>query len=79
MEPNLPEQEGYEYGYAYVWTATDTYADSSKCEPVLSVEALNINATIMKEEDDEDKEIQLSLNTKELIDARSMTLSVLLC
>ena len=37
---------------------------------------LNINATIMKEEKDKNKEIQLSLGMKELIDVQS---NVILC
>ena len=49
----------------------DIYVDSSKHKLVSPVNASNINATILKEEKGEDKEIQLSLSTKELIDAKS--------
>ena len=49
----------------------DIYFDSSKHEQDPSVEVSNINATIMKEENDEDKEIQLSLSAEEIIDKQN--------
>ena len=49
----------------------DIYADGSKHEPSISVNIANINATIMNEENDEEKEIHLSLITKELIDEQN--------
>ena len=57
----------------------DTYVDSSTHKPTLSIDTLNIDATVVKEENNDDKEIQLSLSTKELIDGNKITLSVLLC
>ena len=57
----------------------DIYVDSSKHEPALSVDVSNTNVTIMKKENSKDKEIKMSLSTKELIDGQTMSLSVLLC
>ena len=42
----------------------DIYVDSSKHEPAPSIDAANINASIIKGGNDEDKEIQLPLSTK---------------
>ena len=44
------------------------YVDSCKHEPVLSVDVLNIDVTVMKDENNEDKGIQLSLSIKKLTD-----------
>ena len=49
----------------------DIYFDSSKHEPALSVDVSNIDVTVIKEDNNEDKEIQLSLSTKELIDGQN--------
>ena len=52
----------------------DIYVDSSKHKPVPPVNVSSVNATEVtevKEERDEDKEVHLSLSTKELIDAQS--------
>ena len=49
----------------------DIHVESSKHEPFPSVNVLNINATIMKNENDENKKIKLSLSTKELIHAQN--------
>ena len=49
-EPNLPEKEGNDYGYAMSEHLPDIYDDRSTCEPAYSVDVSNVNATIMKEE-----------------------------
>ena len=49
----------------------DIYVDSSKHEPAPSVDVSNISATIMRKENDKDKEIQLSLSLKEPIDTQN--------
>ena len=49
----------------------DIYVDGGKCKQTLPVNVSNINDSIVKEEKGKDKEIQLSLSTKELIDAQS--------
>ena len=74
MEPNLPENEGYEYAYARFEQLLYIYIDSSKHEPALSVNVSNINAAKMKEQNDEDKEFQLLLNIKELFMSEAIIL-----
>ena len=72
-EPHSPEKEGYkyEYGYAMFEQLLDIYHDSSKYEPALSVDVLNIDVTVRKDENKKDKAIKLSLITKELIDGQN--------
>ena len=65
------EKEGYEYGYAMFEQLPDIYVDSSKHKPVLAVDVSNISITITKQEFSKDKENQLSLSTKELIDEKN--------
>ena len=59
---------GYEYGYATFEQLPDIYVDGNKHEPAQSVDVSNTNVTIMKEKNNEDKETQLSLSTKVLIE-----------
>ena len=56
MEPNLREKEGHEYGYAMLEQLLEIYIDSNKHEPNISVNISNINTTIIKEENSENKE-----------------------
>ena len=54
---NLPEKEGYEYGYIIFKQVPDIYVDSCKHKPVPHVNVPNVNAMVVKEERGEDKEI----------------------
>ena len=62
---------GYEYGYSMFKEFQDMYVDGSKHEPDLSVGVSKINVTIIKAENKEDKETQLSISAKVLIDGQS--------
>ena len=64
MGPNLPKKEGHEYRSDMFEQIPDIYVDSCEHEPVPSLDVSNINATIMKKDNNERK---LSLSTKELI------------
>ena len=48
----------------------DIYVDSTH-EPAISVDISNIDVTVVKEENNKDKEIQLLISTKELIDGKN--------
>ena len=64
-------KEGYEYGFATFEELPNIYVESSEHIPAPSVDVSKINATIMKEDNDEDKEVELSLSIKELIDVQN--------
>ena len=67
-DPNIPGKKGYEYGYAIFEQLPNIHVVSSKHYLALYVNVSDIDATTMKQENSEDKEVQLSLSTKELID-----------
>ena len=71
MELNFPEKESWEYGYGMFGQLPDRCGDSSEHGPAPYVDVSNRNTTIMKGKNDKDKEIQLSLSTKELINAQN--------
>ena len=66
---------GYEYGYTMFKQLYVIYVDSTPFPPV---NISNVEATVVKEERGEDKDIQLSLSKGKGLMHRTMTLSVLL-
>ena len=61
-EPNPPEKEGHEYGYAMFEQLVDIQIDSSKHTYITHADICNITATI------DNTEIHLSISTKVIID-----------
>ena len=70
-EPNPPEKDVYEHGYAMFEQVLNIHVDSSKHNPVPPVGISNINATndnIVQNKDIQDIKTLLSPSTRDLID-----------